>query len=487
MSWSLAAAVLESSLDGFAVMDRDARYILWNRAMERFAGKTASDVLGKNAFEVFPFLRDHGLDVAVERVLRGESVETNGVVFVEPDGARKVYDRLYQPLRDEAGEVTGVVCIVRDETARYAAMDALRESDAKLRMAASAARVGLWSWDAESDTTAWDPTICEIFGITSDRAPKNREQYLALIHPEDRARSRERISDTRAKEGWEDEFRILRDGHVRWLISNARVMRSDGKMLVLGSVIDITDRKEREERRRAVQRLESVGQLTAGIAHNFNNLLMGMLPNLESASRRAPPDIAPLIEIARHSAQDAANLVQQLITYAGRNRPATRRSEALAEVVERTVAFCRTTFDPRIEVELRCDGDAVAEMDARAIEQATLNLLINARDAIDESAPATPKILVTVDAVRRLEGREGEWVRLEVADNGAGMDASVVDRIYEPFFTTKPVGKGTGLGLSTAHGIVAEHAGFMTCRSEKGRGTVFTIFLPRQLSKDGRP
>jgi PAS domain S-box-containing protein len=462
-------------------MDREGRYLLWNRAMERFAGKKAEEVLGRNAFEVFPFLRDHGLDVAAQRVLRGETVETNGVVFVEPDGARKVYDRLYIPLRTPEGEIVGVVCIIRDETARYAAVDALRESDTKLRMAASAARVGLWSWDPATDAVSWETTMCEIFGVALEGAPKTRDEYIALVHPEDRERSTERIKQGLVKERWEDEYRIVRGAEMRWVMSSARVLQVDGKRLVLGAVLDITDRKEREERRRAVQRLEAVGELTAGIAHNFNNLLMGMLPNLEAAARRAPPDIAPLIDIARSSAQDAASLVQQLITYAGRNRPVTHRLEVIAEVVERTVAFCRTTFDPRITIDLRVDRDVVARIDARAIEQATLNMLINARDALHEArAPST--ITVTVDAIAHapeLEARDGEWARITIADNGAGMDADVLARIYEPFFTTKPVGKGTGLGLSTTHGIVVEHGGFMTCRSEKGRGTTFTIYLPR--------
>jgi signal transduction histidine kinase len=320
--------------------------------------------------------------------------------------------------------------------------------------------------------------MLEIFGIAPEEVPRNLDDYLRLVHAEDQPRSLTRITRGSANDGWQDEFRITRG---RWVMSNARVLDIDGKRVVLGAVIDVTDRKARDEQSRAAQRLEAVGQLTAGIAHNFNNLLMGMLPNLETALRRAPPDIAPLIEIARSSAKDAANIVEQLITYAGRNRPTVRRDEALAEVVERTVAFCRTTFDPRIALDLRCESDAVARMDARAIEQATLNLLINARDAIGEAATKTPEIRVTVGAARAsdLEGREGEWVRLEVADNGAGMEHGVLGRIYEPFFTTKPVGKGTGLGLSTAHGIVVEHGGFMTCRSEKGRGSTFTIHLPR--------
>jgi PAS domain S-box-containing protein len=482
---SLAGAVLESSLDGFAVMDREGRYLLWNRAMERFAGKKAEEVLGRNAFEVFPFLRDHGLDVAVERVLRGESVETNGVVFIEPDGARKVYDRLYGPLRTPEGDIAGVVCIVRDESARYAAMDALREADLKLRMAAEAAHVGLWSWDVERDVVSWESTTCEIFGVTPAEAPKSRDEYLSIVHPEDRAHTLDRIVGGTAKGGWDDEYRVVLNGQVRWILSSACLREVDRRRILVGAVMDITDRKEREERKRAMQRLEAVGSLTAGIAHNFNNLLMGMLPNLEAASRRAPPDIAPLIDVARSSAKDAANLVQQLITYAGKNRPVTHRVEVLAEVVERTVAFCRTTFDPRIAIDLHADGEVVARIDARAIEQATLNMLINARDAIDEASTQAAKITIAVDAVARapeLEGRDGEWARITVTDNGAGMDADVLARIYEPFFTTKPVGKGTGLGLSTTHGIVVEHGGFMTCRSERGHGSTFTIYLPRGVA-----
>jgi PAS domain S-box-containing protein len=475
---SLAAIVLESSLDGFHVLDRDGRYLLWNRAMERFAGKKAEEVLGKKAFDVFPFLREHGLDVAVARVLAGETVETKGVVFVEPDGTRKVYDRVYTPLRAEDGEIVGVVGIVRDETARYVAIDALREAHAKLRMAVEATHVGLWSWDPTSDAVSWESTTAEIFGIPPEKAPTNRDEYLALVHPEDRAFALERVVAGIERGGWEDEYRILRNGEPRWILTNARMLEVDHKRIMVGAVIDVTDRKGREDRRRSAQRLEAVGELTAGIAHNFNNLLMGMLPNLEAAARRAPPDIAPLIAIARTSAQDAANLVQQLITYAGRNRPTVRRVEVLAELVERTVAFCRTTFPSRIALEAHLDAEVTAPIDARAIEQVILNLLINARDAIDEASRATGKITVTVDHARNPEGHPGEWARVTITDDGAGMDADVLDRIYEPFFTTKPVGKGTGLGLSTAHGSVLEHGGFMTCSSEKGRGSTFTIYLP---------
>lgn len=122
---SLAAAVVQGSVDGFAVIDRETRYQLWNAAMARFSGKSADEVLGRRAFDVFPHLRDHGLDVAIQRALAGETVD--GVAYVEPDGTRKVYDRLYVPLREPSRtEISGVIAIVRDATARYVAQEALR-------------------------------------------------------------------------------------------------------------------------------------------------------------------------------------------------------------------------------------------------------------------------------------------------------------------------------------------------------------------------
>ena len=221
--------------------------------MERFAGKTADEVLGRPALEVFPFLREHGLDLALARALEGESVVTNGVVHIEPDGTRKVYDRLYEPIRSQGGEVTGVLCIVKDATARYAAIDALRASDAKLRMAVEAAGVGFWSWDPETDVAAWESTMCEIFGVQPESAPTTLEGYLAIVHPDDRHRVVERVGGRNVAGAWEDEYRIVRPDGVRWIMSKIGVVHVDGKRLVLGAVVDVTSRRERDDRQRAAQ------------------------------------------------------------------------------------------------------------------------------------------------------------------------------------------------------------------------------------------
>jgi CheY-like chemotaxis protein len=233
---------------------------------------------------------------------------------------------------------------------------------------------------------------------------------------------------------------------------------------------------------RAAQKLETVGQLTAGIAHNFNNMLMGLIPNLELAAKRAPEDLAPLLRDAERSAQRAADVVRQLMTYAGSNRGVARRVEPLGELASRTALFSRTTFGPRICIEVQVHGDPAASVDASQIEQAVLNLLINARDALSHPSVVAPTIAVTVGAVAEgapeLEGRKGDWVYVRVDDNGVGMTHATLQRMYDPFFTTKEAGKGTGLGLATTHGIVRDHGGFIACRSEPGGGTSFSLYLP---------
>jgi PAS domain S-box-containing protein len=486
---TLAAAVVQGSVDGFAVLDREGRYLLWNPAMERFTGKSAADVLGRRALDVFPFLRDHGLDGAIERVLGGETIATEAVPHVEPDGTRRVYDRLYLPLRGAGGEIEGVIGIVRDATARHAAQEALRTTQAKLLMSAEAGGVGLWTWDPAADVITWEDTMCALYGLPPGYVPKNRDEYLGLIHPDDREAHRQRIARGRDEGHWESEYRILRpDGSVRWLASRTRVVRTDRGDLALGAVFDVTERREMEERQRATQRLEVVGQLTAGIAHNFNNLLMGILPTLEIALKSAPAEIASLLHVAEQSAERAASVVRQLMAYASHNRSTTRQTEPLAPLVERMVAFWRGTLDRRIAVELNSADSGVADIDASLIEQAVLNLLINARDALADGAPAAPTIKVFVDGVGAgapdLDGRRGDWIAIRVEDNGVGMDAATMQRMYEPFFTTKPIGKGTGLGLSTTQAIVRDHGGFITCRSAPGRGTTFTLHVPRAISRD---
>jgi len=475
----LARILVQSSVDGLFALDRETRYTLWNTAMERFAGKRADEVLGRRVFDVFPFLRALGLEDAVRRVLGGEAVATDAVPNVLPSGEVHYFDRLYMPLRDDGGAVVGVVGVVRDVTARRRAEQALRASEDKLRMAVEASAIGLWSWDLESDDVVWEDPLCVLCGLEPGRAPKGRAGYLAMIHPEDRERAAAVIARGMTTGSWEGEHRLVRpDGEVRWVLTKGTLSERDGLRVARGAVLDVTERRRRDEQVRQAQKLEAVGQLTAGIAHNFNNLLMALLANLQLAARTAPAELEPLLAGAEHAALRAADMVRQLMTFAGRNRPTLHRPASIGSLVEHTVAFCRTTFDRRIAIASSYEASAWASVDETQLEQAIVNILINARDAMDGAAVAEPRIAVSVDVVPAGAGLDAQHVRIRIDDNGPGMAPSTLARVFEPFFTTKEVGKGTGLGLATTHAIVREHGGVITCESSPGKGATFVILLP---------
>jgi PAS domain S-box-containing protein len=376
----------------------------------------------------------------------------------------------------------------RSDMARARALDALRESEEKLRLAVQAAGIGIWSWGIDGEGAALNDELSAIYGIRPDRALHSLEEYFrTFVHPDDRARVRASLERGVESGSWQHEYRIVRaDGATRWVLAFGKVLRSGGKNLGVGAILDVTERREREEHLRQAQKVEAIGQLTAGIAHNFNNMLMGIIPNLELAARRAPPEVAALLDSAQQSAHRAAELVRRLTTFAGRNRPKEKEPEVegIAAIVERAVALCRTTFDRRIGLLTEVQGAPHIRGDAGQLQHAVLNLLINARDALEGTHEDHPRVTIAVDVIHagaaELEGRGRDHVRVRVCDNGIGMDAEALAHLYEPFFTTKDPNKGTGLGLATTNAIVREHGGFMTCVSTRGRGTTFSVYIPNE-------
>jgi PAS domain S-box-containing protein len=422
------------------------------------------------------------------RALAGETVRGD-VEYQAPEGTRHVHNIL-APIRID-DRIVGTLGVNIDLSERRRTLQALRESQDKLRLAVEAAGIGLWSWDPISDQVTWEPILSAMFGLPAGTAPGGRDGYLALVHPEDRERAASKIAAGVESGRWEDEHRIVRaDGAVRWVLVKGTVTDGDEPPFVLGAVIDVTARKHRDEQLREAQKLEAVGQLTAGIAHNFNNMLMGVLSNLEVAAQRAPADLVPLLGSAADSARRAAELVRKLMTYAGRTRTQARTVEDVSALVVRALELCRNTFDRRITFEQTCQlGEAFARVDATQLEQAVLNILINARDAVESSQVRGPCITVSIDIVRAgasaLGGRDGDYVRVRIGDNGVGMDAATAQRVYDPFFTTKEIGRGTGLGLTTTHAILHEHGGFISCESTQGSGTTFSLYLPAEPGPPG--
>ncbi len=243
-----------------------------------------------------------------------------------------------------------------------------------------------------------------------------------------------------------------------------------------------------EERILHLQKMEALGQLTAGISHNFNNILTGVIGNLNLAQRKAEGAIKKQIEAALKSSRRAAKLTHELVLFSRKGEP-TRKLVSINAIVADVGEVCESTFAQKTELTIDTPKDVQWIMgDPGQIYQAILNLCINARDAVEtmQDRVENPCIGIAVKPIEVLPQTSklypgvnpGMFVCVSVSDNGPGMDEEIRRHIFEPFFTTKPVGKGTGLGLATVYGIIQRHHGFVECDTQPAKGTTFRLCLP---------
>lgn len=263
--------------------------------------------------------------------------------------------------------------------------------------------------------------------------------------------------------------------------------------------MDLTERRYLEEKLRHSQKLEAIGQLAGGVAHEFNNLLTAIIGNLDLALKKTPmkSEIYSLVSQSDQAAHRAASLTQQLLVFS-RRAPINLQPQNLNFIVEEVARLLRQTFDRRIQINVESANDLWPVMaDSDQMNQLVINLCVNARDALMErfskssSEKNVPswKSLISIrtenvqldEAARRShsDARPGHYVCLSVTDNGCGIDEDILHRIFEPFFTTKEVRQGTGLGLATVYGIAKQHSGWIELTTSKNEFTTFKIFIPR--------
>jgi signal transduction histidine kinase/CheY-like chemotaxis protein len=282
--------------------------------------------------------------------------------------------------------------------------------------------------------------------------------------------------------------RRLRHGELRLRRSRAALHRSEEKLRALNDTLEqriaaeVAERTKAEDALRQAQKLESLGQLTGGVAHDFNNLLTPIIGGLDLLQRRGAGDERSrrLVEGALRSAERARNLVQRLLAFA-RRQPLRPAAVDLAALIGNMAELIASTSGPRIRLDLDLEPDLPAVLaDANQLEMAILNLSVNARDAMPDGGALTIAAAAAEVAAGQPSGpAPGRYVRLSVADSGAGMEEAVLARAIEPFFSTKGVGHGTGLGLSMVHGLMAQLGGAMTVESRVGLGTCVSLWLPQ--------
>jgi PAS domain S-box-containing protein len=481
-----AAAFLESVLaavPAFVVrFDSEMRIRYINRLQP---GLAIAEVIGQS---VFHYIHPDDHDLARRTIARVMETGVPGRydnIATGPNGTLAYYESYISPVRD--GDHPGGCLIAFEVTEHRARQLALEDSQRQLRLALDAGGVGLWTWDPITGHVFWDERMKAMVG---GHAPVDLPTYLSeIVHPDDRPAVEAAVRTMLEKGVWSSQVHRIthRDGAVRWMMSSGDVVREDGKVVrILGCNLDVTEHRELEEQVRHAQKLEATGSLTAGIAHNFNNLLAAILPALELVAPSAPEDLRDVVHEATHAARRAAELVRELMTFAGQRRATSRRPAPVASLVERAVGICRSTFDRRITLDAELPHQPLlVDCDAGAIEQVLVNLMLNARDALRDVRDRAARVTVDVSQIEAPDAipESGVFARIRVSDNGVGMTDQVRRRMFEPFFTTKPVGQGTGLGLSTSYAIVREHGGTIECESELGRGTRCSVLLPRYEGK----
>jgi two-component system cell cycle sensor histidine kinase/response regulator CckA len=395
--------------------------------------------------------------------------------------------------------VTGLVLAAVARWERYEATKALAQSEDRLRRALDAARMGSWFWSADNNTLNCDENLRQLYGLTPRDRVSTHEELLDHVHPEDRAFAREAVRKAlQDGQSLDYEFRVLLpDGRVRWIGDQGEVHRDEAGRLayVAGVSTDITERRVAEERLRQAQRMESVGRLAGGVAHEANNQMSVVLGAADFILRRndVPEAVRGDAEFIRKAAERTAAVTAQLLAF-------SRRQVLKPEVLNLNVVLTgwetvlRRVMGEDCDVILRLGSDlGLVRADPGQLEQVLLNLAINARDAMPRGGSITVETFNAelTEVYARLKSetavRPGHYVVLAVSDTGQGIGKETISHIFEPFFTTKRIGEGTGLGLATVYGIVKQSDGYIWVYSEPGQGTTFKIYLPLMHETASRP
>ena len=373
---------------------------------------------------------------------------------------------------------------------RKHAEETLRESEEKFVQLADNITDVFWItssdrrkifYASQAYETVWGRSVAELYA--------HPQQWLETIVPSDRDRVLAAFADLKdRKPNVSIEYQITRaDGATRWIHDRGFQVRDPAGNVVrfTGIATDVTEHKQLEAQLFQSQKMETVGKLAGGVAHEFNSILTAIIGQSELLACDLPPG-SPLAKNAgeiTHAANRAATLTRQLLAY-GRKQLLRPTSLNLNEVIGGMEGMFRHLMGGNVDVRIICAPDLqMVKVDAGQIEQVIINIAINARDAMPQGGKLTletSNVVFNGNSVGKIsEMKSGDYVMLAVTDTGVGMSPDVKARAFEPFFSTKDVGKGTGLGLATCYGIIKQSGGHISVYSEPGRGTTFKIYLPQ--------
>jgi PAS domain S-box-containing protein len=488
----LIGGFIEHAPLAIAMFDPDMRYLAastrWNEDYS-----LDKDVVGRSHYDVFPEISERWKEIH-RRALAGETLRSDQELFVRHDGSKQWLRWEVQPWYGAQNELGGLIIFSEDITDRVKAVEVLRESEERFRLVASITNDLILDCDLKSGTVWWNEGLFQNFGYDPVSFGTDLDTWTARIVPTDQKRVADGIGSLVGPDGskWRDEYRIVRaDGRTAVVVDNRTVIRDEHGTAVrmLGSITDVTDRHDLDDRLRQSQKLEAVGQLTGGVAHDFNNLLTVILGNAEILTENLTHDhkLRLLAEMTALAAERGAELTKRLLAFA-RRQALEPKAVDINKLLSGMDSLLRRTSSEDIEIEVvHAGGLWSAMIDPGQLESAVLNLVVNAQHAMQGGGCLTIETAnASLDDAYANENEEvtsGQYVMVSISDTGTGMDAETLQRAFEPFFTTKEVGKGSGLGLSMVYGFIKQSNGHVKLYSEVGQGTTVKLYLPRATSK----
>ncbi|WP_284735635.1 PAS domain S-box protein [Dongia deserti] len=507
-------AVLESMSDGLLAVDTNGKFLVFNRPAQEMLGDWRGDKLESWLKNYKRFHLDGVTPVATEelalpRALRG--LETNDLNVVvrgpsRPDGF--VVSVNGRPLRDDEGNVVAGITVVRDVSELISAQKRLAESEAALKqseeryaLAFEGAYDGLWDWDLRTGKLFWSGRCMEMLGYPPDTnlsgRMQNNDWWQSLVHPDDLPATLRALQDclSGSARSFAIEYRLRRlDGSYCWVSDRGAVIRDeDGRPYrAAGSLTDISARKLAEQHRRMLQdqlqqtqKVEALGTLAGGIAHDINNTLIPIIGAVDMLLLDAPKDseLSEELRDVMSAALKVKELVRQILAFS-RDEGSERCIVDMTAEIASTLRMLRAMVPATIALDMDVRAAQLnCKINQTQIHQVIMNLVSNAVGAI---GPNRGAVRVTLDQVEledstAITGQEvepGSFCRISVVDTGPGISPDVKARLFDPFFTTKPVGEGTGLGLSVVQGIVRDHGGFVLVDNEPGQGARFDVHFP---------
>ena len=515
--------VLENSPDAIGIVDKHGRLLKWNKLAERLFGYSFTEIKQKKVFEFYDDQQE--LDNMLSLLRKKEVVKEYEIKMRKKNGEAVIFNLSISLLKDSKDRLIGSVGVARDVTEKKEAAEelqkhrqhlegmvgkrtsqlmavneqlqreiterqrteeALKSSEARYRSLFDGVPVGLYRTTPDGKILDANPALVQMLGYPDRESLVTVNVAASYVNPEDRERKKALLEQEGIVRDYEMELR-RHDGKKIWVRDTVRVVREPGAGVTCyeGSMEEITERKQLESQYRQAQKMEAIGRLAGGVAHDFNNILTAITGygEITLLDLRRDDPLRLNIEEVLKAAERATSLTQQLLAFS-RKQILQSRKINLNNTLTDMHGMLQRLIGEDIDLLLAPDpelGTVIA--DPGQVEQIVLNLVVNARDALPRGGKITMEtgnfFLDEDYAQRHLEVTPGPYAMLAVSDNGLGMDAETQSHIFEPFFTTKPRGKGTGLGLAMVYGIIKQSGGHIWVYSEPGQGTTIKVYLPR--------